>query len=210
MSLHQPPTSRAWMRLPSGGRLDLISPDPKAWTDEDLAIRLSRTYRWGGESKWPLAMSVAQHSLQVLELARKWAPQPLSPTEALRELLHDAEEGFLGFDCIAPLKPVLGPEFAAVSSRLSAAVWVRYLLPTWSPESHASHKLVDIASATSEAVHCVGWSELEVRTVLGIQAPVLTVDPLAARHGSEAWRPWDSATAAARFLRELEELQAQV
>lgn len=43
---------RAWIRLPSGGRLDLINPDPQAWTDEDLAIRLSRTYRWGGESSW--------------------------------------------------------------------------------------------------------------------------------------------------------------
>jgi len=39
---------RAWTRLPSGGRLDLINPDPQAWTDTDLAIRLSRTYRWGG------------------------------------------------------------------------------------------------------------------------------------------------------------------
>ncbi len=92
---------RAWIRLPSGRHLDLVNPQPDAWLDCDLAARLSRTYRWGGESTWPVPLSVAQHSLSVLALRRAWAPSPLSPGEALLELLHDAEEGFLG-DCIRP------------------------------------------------------------------------------------------------------------
>jgi len=91
--------TRAWIRLPSGGTLDLIDPSPQAWTDEDLALRLARTYRWGGESIWPWPLSVAQHSLLVLALRRQWAAeqgQVLSDREALAELLHDAEEGELG------------------------------------------------------------------------------------------------------------------
>jgi hypothetical protein len=41
---------RAWVLLPSGRRLDLLNPDPWAWTDDDLATGLSRTYRWAGYS----------------------------------------------------------------------------------------------------------------------------------------------------------------
>ena len=52
---HKP---RAWLLLPSGSRLDLLDPQPGAWTDEDLAIGISRTYRWGGYSKWDLPLSV--------------------------------------------------------------------------------------------------------------------------------------------------------
>ena len=44
-------STRAWILLPSGRRLDLLAPDPASWTDEDLAIGLSRTYRWGGDRK---------------------------------------------------------------------------------------------------------------------------------------------------------------
>ena len=62
---HKP---RAWILLKSGRRLDLLDPEPDAWTDEDLAIGLSRTYRWAGYSKWDLPLSVAQHSLAVLAL----------------------------------------------------------------------------------------------------------------------------------------------
>src|SRR3954464_4460931 len=99
--------ARAWVRLPSGRRLDLLAPTPFDWTDEDLAIGLSRTFRWGGHSVWAGApLSVAQHSLAVLALRQ--AKGPLSTAQARRELLHDAEEGLLGFDCISPLKPFLG------------------------------------------------------------------------------------------------------
>ena len=41
-------SERAWILLPSGKQLDLLDPDPWAWTDVDLAIGLSRTYRWAG------------------------------------------------------------------------------------------------------------------------------------------------------------------
>jgi hypothetical protein len=62
---------RAWVLLPSGNRLNLLAPDPQAWTDRDLAIGLSRTYRWSGYSAWDHPLSVAQHSLTVLELRQQ-------------------------------------------------------------------------------------------------------------------------------------------
>ena len=205
-----PAAARAWVRLPSGRRLDLINPDPGAWLDSDLALRLARTYRWGGESSWPLPLSVAQHSLLVLALRRQWSDTPLTPSDALLELLHDAEEGFLGFDCISPLKDVLGLSFRAVSSRLMAAVSERYELRAWSPAAHAVHKRADSVAAASEAVHCIGWAAHEVRDVLGIVHPVLDVDPLAEIYGCRPWEPWAADVAAERFLEALESLRAAV
>jgi hypothetical protein len=86
-TIHKP---RAWILLPSGRRLDLLDPQPDAWTDEDLAIGLSRTYRWAGYSKWDLPLSVAQHSLAVL--AMREASGPLTAREALREIAHDGTD----------------------------------------------------------------------------------------------------------------------
>ena len=194
---------RAWIRLPSGAALDLINPSPQAWTDEDLAKRLARTFRWGGESTWDWPLSVAQHSLMVLALRREWAETPLTAAEQLAELLHDAEEGFLGFDCISPLKRVLGQPFSDVADRLMHAVSLRYGLPDWTPETHRIHKRADSIAAASEAVHCTGWSRDEVRDVLGIEFPVLDVDPLQSIYGGTAWEPWPSELAAKRFLDEL-------
>ncbi len=202
--------ARAWVRLTSGRRLDLINPDPGAWLDSDLALRLARTYRWGGESSWPLPLSVAQHSLLVLALRRLLSDTPLPASDALLELLHDAEEGFLGFDCISPLKDVLGLSFRAVSSRLMAAVSERYELRAWSPAAHAVHKRADSVAAASEAVHCIGWAAHEVRDVLGIVHPVLDVDPLAEIYGCRPWEPWAADVAAERFLDALESLRAAV
>jgi len=201
---------RAWIRLPSGAALDLINPSPDAWTDEDLALRLARTYRWGGESVWPWPLSVAQHSLLVLALRRSWAEEdgePLSPALQRAELLHDAEEGFLGFDCISPLKRVLGEPFRIVGDRLMAAIAVRYRLPEWTPGTHATHKRADSIAAATEAVRCTGWSAREVREVLGITHPVLEQDPLQLAYGGTPWEPWPSDIAAGRFLDELRRLK---
>ena len=104
---------RAWVRLGSGKRLDLLCPQPGQWDDRDLAVGLSRTYRWGGHSRWDLPLSVAQHSLLVLVLRQQMQPhQPLTPGEALREMLHDGEEALCGgLDVLTPIKPYLGSEF---------------------------------------------------------------------------------------------------
>jgi uncharacterized protein len=199
---------RAWVRLPSGRRLDLLSPTPFDWTDEDLAVGLARTYRWGGHSVWPGApLSVAQHSLAVLALRRRRAKGPLTRAEERRELLHDAEEGLINFDCISPLKPFLGPAFAELQKRLWAVVAVRYALPAWTEATKRIHKLCDVALAAAEAVHVAGWSAEEMRNTLGIKAVLLTEDPLALAYAEQPWRPWAPEVAAQRFLAELRRLE---
>ncbi len=201
------PQARAWVRLPSGRRLDLLSPTPLDWTDDDLATGLSRTFRWGGHSIWPGApLSVAQHSLAVLERRRR--THPLSHAAQLRELLHDADEGLINFDCISPLKPFLGPGFADLQARLAAVVAQRYGLPAWTPGEKRAHKQADIAAAAAEAVYVAGWTAREVRDTLGIRAAPEPVDVLAARYGEDAWRPWPPKIAASRFAAELLRLQA--
>jgi hypothetical protein len=197
---------RAWMRLPSGKHLDLVNPDPNAWTHQDLSTRLSRTYRWGGESCWPMPLSVAQHSLLVLDLRRAISPRPLAPVDELLELLHDAEEGFLGFDCISPLKAALGAPFQQVADRLMSAIMQRYRLPQWNPSDYLIHKLADQMAAASEAVHCVGWSRREVTEVLGIQAEITNCDPLAQHYGDAPWAPWSAEVAAGRYHERLMQL----
>ncbi len=195
------------MRLPSGRRLDLLAPTPFDWTDEDLATGLARTFRWGGHSIWPDApLSVAQHAMFVLALAEAPGAGPLDRGRRLRELLHDADEGLVNFDCISPLKPFLGPGFAALQDRLASAIAIRYRLPPWTEPEKRAHKRRDVIAAASEAVHVAGWTTAEVREALGIKAPVLATDPLAALHGEDPWRPWPPERAAARFLAKLRSL----
>jgi hypothetical protein len=192
---------RAWILLPSGRRLDLLSPDPWAWTDRDLAIGLSRTYRWAGYSAWDLPLSVAQHSLTVLALCRA-APGPrLTDAEALRELLHDAVEALLGgWDPITPLKPYLGDGFARLVARLQATIEARYALPPWTDGSYARHKHADRLAAASEAHHVAGWSREAMREHLGITLEPAAQDPLPLPNGLRPWEPWPPKLAEQRFL----------
>jgi len=201
---------RAWVRMPSGKRLDLLNPTPFDWDDSDLALGLARTYRWGGHSAWPLPLSVAQHSLAVMLLRSAAAPAPLAPVVLLRELLHDAEEGLLGFDAVSPIKPFLGDGFRALTRRLEQAIFLRYRLPAWTPAEHQQHKRADRLAAASEAVHVAGWSGQEVRATLKIRSAVLDHDPLVAVYGCAPWEPWPPGVAAERFLSELERLQRRI
>jgi hypothetical protein len=198
---------RAWVLLPSGRRLDLLQPDADAWTDRDLAISLSRTYRWGGHSSWELPLSVTQHSLLVLVMRKKMnALQPLSRAEALRELLHDAEEGFLCFDPISPLKPHLGEDFKSVNDRLRAAIATRYAVQPWDCAGYLLHKQADHLAAASEAFHVTGWSRQDIRDSLHIRIDPVVEDPLPRLDGMQPWEPWPPRIAAALFLAKLREL----
>ncbi len=203
-------SARAWVRLYSGKRLDLLNPTPFDWDDSDLAIGLARTYRWGGHSAWDLPLSVAQHSLLVLALRRLWFPYANDPRADLRELLHDADEGLLGFDCISVVKPFLGESYRELTRALERAVSLRYGLAPWTEAERKPHKRADRVAAASEAVHVVGWTRKEVRATLGIPHQPLTVDPLTAIYGGTSWEPWAPALAAERFLAELTRLAALV
>ena len=178
--------ARAFVLLKSGRRLDLLNPDPQAWTDDDLAEGPSRTMRWGGASRWARPLSVAQHSLTVLAIRE--AEGRLTPAGALRELFHDATEFMLGSDCIAPLKAQLGEPFRELEARLQAAVDMRYRLPPWPAEDDAKHKRADRLAAASEAFHVVGWSRTDMVDALGMAIPPLLDDPLPP-NGFARWGP---------------------
>jgi hypothetical protein len=202
---------RAWVRLsPSGRPLNLLNPDPWAWRDVDLAVGLSRTYRWGGHSAWALPLCVAQHSMTVLAIRKANSDAELTKAEQLRELLHDADEGFLSFDCISPVKPHLGEAYAGLVERLQAAIITRYRLPEWTAEDYARHKEADHLAAASEALHVVGWSRKEIREVLEIEKNPLVRDPLAQQRGIRPWQPWPPQLAAKWFLHELNRLTVEL
>ena len=145
----------------------------------------------------------------MLALRQSMQPhQPLTPKEALRELLHDAEEALMGgFDPVSPLRPHLGAGFQALADRLRSAVAARYGLPAWESDDLVLHKRADRLAAASEALHVVGWPREEVRDTLGIPLAPLQADPLPLLDGLLPWQPWPPRRAAALFLFKLRELQ---
>ena len=187
---------RAFVLLKSRRRLDLLNPDPHAWTDDDLAAGLSRTMRWSGASQWEHPLSVAQHSLTVLAIRE--AEGALTAGEALRELLHDATEFMLGWDCITPLKAQLGKPFRDLEARLQSAIDTRYHLPEWTREAYATHKRADRLAAASEALHVVGWSRADMRKTLRIPEVPLRQDPLSPSSFAP-WEPWPPRVAQRLF-----------
>ena len=207
VSLNSMPTTssaRAWVRQPSGRHLDLVNPRPTDFDDSDLALGLARTFRWGGHSIWEIPLSVAQHSLTVLNLRRQSEVLPVRVQ--LLELLHDAEEGLIGFDPISPLKPILGAGFQNMMGKLQQAVFERYGVGDWSHSDYQHHKQADILAAASEAVHVAGWSSAEVRDILNILLKPLHQDPLIEVYGGVPWAPWPVDVAAKRFNEELQRL----
>jgi hypothetical protein len=201
---------RAWIMFSSGRRIDLLRPDPRAWHDQDLAIGLSRTYRWGGHSSWELPLSVAQHSLAVLAIREQRSPVPLTGREKLRELLHDGTECLIGgWDPLTPIKQFMGPDLIDIFRRLQAALNQRYDLPPWTVESHRRHKEADHLAAASEALHVVGWRKPGIRRTLGITLPPLERDPLMPLPNMSPWEPWPAYMAAELFLIKLHSLQAE-
>ena len=195
--------ARAFVLLKSRRRVDLLNPDPQAWTDDDLAAGLSRTMRWGGASQWGHPLSVAQHSLTVLAIRE--AEGPLTAQEGLRELLHDATEFMLGWDCIAPLKAQLGQPLREREARLQAAVDARYRLPPSTAEDYAKRKRADRLAAASEAFHVVGWSRTDMVEALGIEIHPLLDDPLPP-NGFALWEPWPPRAAEHLFIERFHEL----
>lgn len=194
-------TPTAWVRHPSGLRLNILDPRPTDWTDEDLAIGLSRTFRWGGYSKWPRPLSVAQHALTVLTLTARILNRPLTPEEVMREILHDADEALIGgYDAIRPLKPILGERFQQITERLLDTVFTRYAIRKWHMSEYIQHKHADHLAAASEAVHVAGWTPAEISEVLEIDLAPLNTDPLAAIYDCQPWEPWEPDLAAERFL----------
>ncbi len=118
---------RAWQRMLSGRRLDLLDPSPMDIEIGDIAHGLARVARWNGQTTGDHGLSVAQHSLIVEEIAAHLSPG-LEPRWRLAALLHDASEYVIG-DMISPFKAALGFSYRDFEQRLETAVHVRFGLP---------------------------------------------------------------------------------
>lgn len=157
---------RAWQRMLSGRRLDLLDPSPLDIEIEDIAHGLAFVARWNGQTRGDWPYSVAEHSLLVEALMAQADPG-LAPRWRLAGLLHDAPEYVIG-DMISPVKAALGPGYAELDVRLAAAVHLRYGLPAQLPAPvKAAIKRADRISAWLEAVQIAGFSEAEANRFFG-------------------------------------------
>lgn len=156
---------RAWQRMLSGRRLDLLDPTPLDIEIEDIAHGLAFVARWNGQTRGDWPYSVAEHSLLVEQIfgrlgepAAKWR---------LAALLHDAPEYVIG-DMISPVKAAVGPGYGELDLRLTAAVHLRFGLPAVLPANvKKSIKVADKVSAWLEAVQIAGFTETEADRLFG-------------------------------------------
>jgi uncharacterized protein len=195
---------RAWQRMLSGRRLDLLNPDAADIEIEDIAHGLARVARWNGQTKGEHAFSVAQHSLLVEEITGRLLanapPSPLPPnTLSLAALLHDAPEYVVG-DLISPFKAAIGYDYKAFELRLLSAVHRRFDLPEQLPPSIAALiKQADGLAAYFEATALAGFSLNEADTIFGQPTALSTWQPA-------SLVPVPTAAAQARFLARFEQL----
>lgn len=157
---------RAWQRMLSGRRLDLLDPSPVDVEIEDIAHGLARVARWNGQTKGDHAFSVAQHCLVVEALTAKLEPQ-IEPRWRLAALLHDAPEYVIG-DMISPFKNALGVDYRAFEERLERAIHLRFGLPAITPARVKKRiKEADLICAYFEATQIAGFDAAESAVFFG-------------------------------------------
>ena len=165
---------RAWQRMLSGRRLDLLDPTPLDIEIEDIAHGLSFVARWNGQTHGDFPYSVAAHSLLVEQIYSKLYKNP-EKKWCLAALLHDAPEYVIG-DMISPVKSAIGSDYQSLENRLSSAINLRFGLPTKLPENIKKQiKKADKISAWIEATQIAGFSEDEANKLIG-PAPKNNVD----------------------------------
>ena len=157
---------RAWQRMLSGRRLDLLDPSPLDVEIEDIAHGLARVARWNGQTQGPHIFSVAQHSLLVETIASA-LDTGIGPRGALYALLHDAPEYVVG-DMISPFKAVIGDSYKQVEHRILSAILLRFSLPA-KPAAGlvALVKKADRAAAYFEATALAGFDLAEAQKFFG-------------------------------------------
>ncbi len=158
--------ARAWQRMLSGRRLDLLNPSPLDIEIEDIAHGLARVARWNGQTEGEHAFSVAQHSLLVETIAGAVEPA-LETRFRLAALIHDAPEYVIG-DLISPFKAALSLDYKAFEAKLLSAIHVRFGLPPELPaEVTKLIKRADKIAAYYEATGLAGFSREEARRFFG-------------------------------------------
>jgi uncharacterized protein len=166
---HDDGKPRAWQRMLSGRRLDLLAPAPDDIAIEDIAHGLARVARWNGQTRGDHAFSVAEHAVLVEEITSVLNPQ-WGLRWRLAALLHDAPEYVIG-DLISPFKAAIGFDYKAFENRLLEAIHVRFGLPRHLPdEITAAIKQADRIAAYYEATLLAGFSKEEADRYFGIPA----------------------------------------
>ena len=173
---------RAWQRMLSGRRLDLLDPSPLDVELSDIAHGLARVARWNGQTSGNHAFSVAQHCIVVEEIFRRF--NDATPDDCMVALLHDAPEYVIG-DMISPFKAVVGGGYKTVEKRLEAAIHLRFGLPPHpSRELKDKIKRADTIAAYFEATCLAGFTSAEAQKFFGqprgISKDMLMIEPLPA------------------------------
>ena len=164
--------ARAWQRMLSGRRLDLLDPTPMDIEIEDIAHGLAFVARWNGQTKGDFAYSVAEHSLLVTDILERQNPK-IGPKWLLAALLHDAPEYVIG-DMISPVKSAVGPDYSALDDRLAAAIHIKFGLPAQIPaQIKRLIKRADKVSAWLEATQIAGFTKTEADKLFGAVTPDL-------------------------------------
>jgi uncharacterized protein len=181
---------RAWQRMLSGRRLDLIDPSPLDIEISDIAHGLARVARWNGQTFGPHAFSVAQHSLLV-ERVFSSMESSVTAHESLTALLHDAPEYVIG-DMISPFKAVMGGEYKLVEKRLQQTIHLRFGLPSAASATLLSNiKKADTIAAYFEATVLAGFSDDEAARIFGrprgFHAGMLDLEPMPASLAQSAF-----------------------
>ena len=190
---------RAWQRMLSGRRLDLLDPSPLDIEIEDIAKGLARVARWNGQTVGAHAFSVAQHTLLVETIMQVTDPT-IGAEGRLAAMLHDAPEYVIG-DMISPFKVLLGGEYKAVEARLLTAIHRRFGVKTpLAAKLSARIKAADRIAAYFEATRLAGFGEAEALRYFGRPGGV---DP-----SRLDLTPWPAATAEKRFLKRFSVLAA--
>jgi 5'-deoxynucleotidase YfbR-like HD superfamily hydrolase len=167
MPTNAPP--RAWQRMLSGRRLDLLDPSPLDVEIEDIAHGLARVARWNGQTRGEHAFSVAQHCVLVERIVSELRPG-LTREARLAALLHDAPEYVIG-DLISPFKVAIGIDYKALENRLQSAVHLRFGLPAaLNPTLAKLFKKADLMAAFFEATQLAGF-EMDVARKLFVVPP---------------------------------------
>ena len=152
------PEARAWQRMLSGRRLDILNPSPLDIEIEDIAHGLARVTRWNGQTQGKYGFSVAQHCVLVERLVQLNAPKT-NQKWCLAALLHDAPEYVIG-DMITPFKYAMGGMYRDIEHRLEIAVSIRFGLPPQLPDAvQRTIKRADRMAAWIEATQIAGFSQ---------------------------------------------------
>ncbi len=161
---------RAWQRMLSGRRLDLLDPTPMDIEIEDIAHGLAFVARWNGQTRGDWPYSVAEHSLLVEDIFLRQNPG-IASRWRLAAVLHDAPEYVIG-DMISPVKAAVGSGYGELDQRLTTAVHLRFGLPAVLPAPiKKAIKAADKVSAWLEAVRIAGFGEAEADKLFGRPAP---------------------------------------